>query len=123
MHPKTDGILESSLYVNDVPRSIRFYQEIFGFSVISEFGERGCAMHAGARQVHARCCCCSKRELRAQSLRLTMGTVSYTSRSQFQSTNCPTGSHGSNSAGSTWKRSANGKRAAGAFTFETRIAT
>jgi catechol 2,3-dioxygenase-like lactoylglutathione lyase family enzyme len=51
MHPKTDGILESSLYVNDVPRSIRFYQETFGFSVISEFGERGCAMHAGARQV------------------------------------------------------------------------
>ena len=51
MRPKTDGILESSLYVSDVPRSVRFYQEIFGFSVISEFGERGCAMHAGPRQV------------------------------------------------------------------------
>jgi len=43
MHPKTDGILESSLYVSDVPRSTRFYQETFGFRVISEFGERGCA--------------------------------------------------------------------------------
>lgn len=51
MRPKTDGILESSLYVSDLPRSVRFYQEIFGFSVISEFGERGCAMHAGPRQV------------------------------------------------------------------------
>jgi catechol 2,3-dioxygenase-like lactoylglutathione lyase family enzyme len=51
MRPKTDGILESSLYVSDVPRSARFYQEIFGFSVISDFGERGCAMHAGTRQV------------------------------------------------------------------------
>jgi catechol 2,3-dioxygenase-like lactoylglutathione lyase family enzyme len=51
MRPKTDGILESSLYVSDVPRSVRFYQETFGFSVISEFGERGCAMHAGTRQV------------------------------------------------------------------------
>ncbi len=51
MRPKTDGILESSLYVSDVPRSIRFYEETFGFSVISEFGERGCAMHAGIRQV------------------------------------------------------------------------
>jgi catechol 2,3-dioxygenase-like lactoylglutathione lyase family enzyme len=51
MHPKTDGILESSLYVSDVPRSVRFYQEIFGFSVISDFGERGCAMHAGPQQV------------------------------------------------------------------------
>ncbi len=51
MCPKTDGILESSLYVSDVPRSVRFYQEIFGFSVISEFGERGCAMHAGPSQV------------------------------------------------------------------------
>src|SRR2546428_14105031 len=50
MRPKTDGILESSLYVSDVPRSIRFYQEIFGFSIISEFGERGCAMQAGLRQ-------------------------------------------------------------------------
>jgi catechol 2,3-dioxygenase-like lactoylglutathione lyase family enzyme len=51
MRPKTDGILESSLYVSDVPRSVRFYQETFGFSVISEFGERGCALHAGPRQV------------------------------------------------------------------------
>jgi catechol 2,3-dioxygenase-like lactoylglutathione lyase family enzyme len=50
MRPKTDGILESSLYVSDVPRSIRFYEDIFGFRVISEFGERGCAMQAGARQ-------------------------------------------------------------------------
>lgn len=51
MHPKTDGILESSLYVSDVQRSIRFYQEIFGFQLISDFGERGCAMHAGTHQV------------------------------------------------------------------------
>ena len=51
MPPKADGILESSLYVSDVPRSVRFYQETFGFAVISEFGERGCAMHAGPRQV------------------------------------------------------------------------
>lgn len=51
MRPKTDGILESSLYVSDVPRSIRFYQEIFGFPLISDFGGRGCAMHAGPKQV------------------------------------------------------------------------
>src|SRR3989442_14288993 len=51
MRPKTDGILESSLYVSDVPRSVLFYQETFGFPVISEFGERGCAMQAGSRQV------------------------------------------------------------------------
>jgi catechol 2,3-dioxygenase-like lactoylglutathione lyase family enzyme len=51
MQPKSDGILESSLYVSDVSRSIRFYEEIFGFRVISNFGERGCAMQAGARQV------------------------------------------------------------------------
>jgi catechol 2,3-dioxygenase-like lactoylglutathione lyase family enzyme len=51
MRPKTDGILESSLYVSDVLRSVRFYEATFGFRVISEFGERGCAMHAGPRQV------------------------------------------------------------------------
>jgi catechol 2,3-dioxygenase-like lactoylglutathione lyase family enzyme len=49
--PKTDGILESSLYVSDVLRSLRFYQEIFDFPVISDFGERGCALTAGPRQV------------------------------------------------------------------------
>jgi catechol 2,3-dioxygenase-like lactoylglutathione lyase family enzyme len=51
MRPKIDGILESSLYVSDVPRAVRFYQDTFGFHVISEFGERGCAMQAGVRQV------------------------------------------------------------------------
>jgi len=51
MRPKTDGILETSLYVSDVPRSVHFYEETFGFRVISEFGARGCAMHAGPRQV------------------------------------------------------------------------
>ena len=51
MHPQSDGILESSLYVSDLPRSVRFYQETFGFNVIAEFGERGCAMRAGMRQV------------------------------------------------------------------------
>lgn len=50
MHPKTDGILESCLYVRDVSRSVRFHEEMFGFRVISNF-ERGCAMHAGERQV------------------------------------------------------------------------
>jgi catechol 2,3-dioxygenase-like lactoylglutathione lyase family enzyme len=51
MRPKTDGILESSLYVSDVPRAVSFYEDTFGFHVISEFGERGCAMQAGLRQV------------------------------------------------------------------------
>ena len=51
MHPNTEGILESSLYVDDVARSARFYEAIFGFRVISEFAERGCAMEAGSRQV------------------------------------------------------------------------
>jgi catechol 2,3-dioxygenase-like lactoylglutathione lyase family enzyme len=51
MPPKSDGILESSLYVDDVKRSAEFYGRIFGFRVISDFGSRGCAMGAGARQV------------------------------------------------------------------------
>jgi catechol 2,3-dioxygenase-like lactoylglutathione lyase family enzyme len=51
MHPKTKGILESSLYVTDLARSVHFYEKIFGFRVISDFGGRGCAMEAGDRQV------------------------------------------------------------------------
>jgi catechol 2,3-dioxygenase-like lactoylglutathione lyase family enzyme len=49
--PKTDGILESSLYVSDVGRSARFYESTFGFRVIRELGGRGCAIQAGAHQV------------------------------------------------------------------------
>ena len=51
MCPTTGGILESSLYVSDLARSVRFYQETFGFSVITDFGTRGCAMQAGPHQV------------------------------------------------------------------------
>src|SRR5438132_1019127 len=51
MRPKTNGILESSLYVIDVAHSARFYEKIFGFRVISDFGARGCAMEAGDGQV------------------------------------------------------------------------
>ena len=51
MPPKSEGVLETSLYVDDVMRSARFYERIFGFRVISDFGERGCAMQAGSRQV------------------------------------------------------------------------
>jgi catechol 2,3-dioxygenase-like lactoylglutathione lyase family enzyme len=49
--PKSSGILESALYVEDVRRSAQFYQRIFGFPVISDFGERGCAIKAAERQV------------------------------------------------------------------------
>jgi catechol 2,3-dioxygenase-like lactoylglutathione lyase family enzyme len=31
--------------------SARFYKDIFGFPVISDFGERGCAVQAGKQQV------------------------------------------------------------------------
>src|ERR1700761_6732181 len=51
MPPKSEGILESSLYVADVARSAQFYEKIFGFRVISDFGDRGCAMQAGTAQV------------------------------------------------------------------------
>jgi len=49
--PGTAGILESSLYVADPAVSARFYERIFGFQVICDFGGRGCAMQAGVRQV------------------------------------------------------------------------
>jgi catechol 2,3-dioxygenase-like lactoylglutathione lyase family enzyme len=51
MPPSTQGILESSLYVDDVPASVRFYQKIFGFPVIADFLPRGCALGAGERRV------------------------------------------------------------------------
>jgi catechol 2,3-dioxygenase-like lactoylglutathione lyase family enzyme len=37
MQLKTEGILELSLYVSDVDRSVRFYRETFGLGVISDY--------------------------------------------------------------------------------------
>ena len=50
MPPETRGLLESCLYVDDLSRSVAFYQHIFGFRAIGNFG-RGCALEAGPRQV------------------------------------------------------------------------
>ena len=52
MRPKTDGILESSLYVRDVAQSSQFYEKILGFRVISDFGGRGCAHEAGVWSIY-----------------------------------------------------------------------
>lgn len=49
--PETEGLLESALYVEDVTRSAEFYEKIFGFRMIADFRERGCAMEAGQRRV------------------------------------------------------------------------
>ena len=44
------GVLEPSLYVEDLERSIRFYQEVMQFQkLVSD--ERFCALQAGMRQV------------------------------------------------------------------------
>jgi catechol 2,3-dioxygenase-like lactoylglutathione lyase family enzyme len=53
MRPKVEAILETSLYVADVAASAGFYERIFGFRMISNFGGsgRGCALEAGPRQV------------------------------------------------------------------------
>ncbi len=44
--PKLDGILETALYVDDLDRSVKFYQAIFGFELI-ESGDRLCALAVG----------------------------------------------------------------------------
>ncbi len=47
---KLDGILETSLYVEDLQRSTRFYQTLFGLEVI-DAGERLVALHIAHRQI------------------------------------------------------------------------
>jgi Glyoxalase/Bleomycin resistance protein/Dioxygenase superfamily len=118
MHRRTDGILESSLYVSDLLRSVRFYEDIFGFRVISEFGDRGCAMHAGTRQVLLLFKKGASRTIQSP----TTATASYTSPSLSQLTNWATGNRGFIREESQWKRSASGNWEAGACTSETRTA-
>jgi catechol 2,3-dioxygenase-like lactoylglutathione lyase family enzyme len=51
MPPAIKGVLETCLYVSDVERSARFYEEIFGFERGVDLGGRGRAMHAGGAQL------------------------------------------------------------------------
>jgi catechol 2,3-dioxygenase-like lactoylglutathione lyase family enzyme len=47
--PRLDGVLETSLYVDDPERSARFYRELFGFEVV-DAGERLIALGVTGRQ-------------------------------------------------------------------------
>jgi catechol 2,3-dioxygenase-like lactoylglutathione lyase family enzyme len=50
MAPPLNGLLEAALYVDDIARSVTFYQRVFGFAVIME-DDRLWALAAGPRQV------------------------------------------------------------------------
>jgi len=50
MSPEVDGIVESALYVDDVERSVQFYQRIFGFDVLLQ-DARLAAMGVAGQQV------------------------------------------------------------------------
>jgi catechol 2,3-dioxygenase-like lactoylglutathione lyase family enzyme len=48
--PRVSGILETALYVNDLDRSRRFYETLFGFTTIFQ-DARMCAMEIPSEQV------------------------------------------------------------------------
>lgn len=48
--PRLNGILESSLYVDDPERSAKFYREVFGFTAFAS-GERLVAMQITYKQI------------------------------------------------------------------------
>jgi len=52
--PRVDGVLETALYVDDVERSLKFYQAVLGFETIGS-DERLCAMKIAGRQVLLLC--------------------------------------------------------------------
>jgi catechol 2,3-dioxygenase-like lactoylglutathione lyase family enzyme len=49
--PQLDALLESSLYVEDLARSVRFYQTVLGLELMVSEGERLRAMGVAGRQV------------------------------------------------------------------------
>jgi catechol 2,3-dioxygenase-like lactoylglutathione lyase family enzyme len=48
--PSVNAVLETSLYVADLERAVRFYQDLFGFDVLNA-DERFCALHVAGQQV------------------------------------------------------------------------
>jgi len=52
--PKIEGVVETSLYVTDLDRSVKFYSEVLGFEPIDE-DERITAMGVGSRNVLLLC--------------------------------------------------------------------
>lgn len=48
--PGVTGVLETALYVQDLPRAVRFYEELFGFESLFA-DDRMCAMSVADRQV------------------------------------------------------------------------
>lgn len=51
MPPRVDGLLETSLYVADLDRSVSFYSELFGFKLIHSEGDRFRALSIEGKQV------------------------------------------------------------------------
>ena len=117
MRPKTEGILESSLYVSDLARSIHFYESIFGFRVISDFGQRGCALEAGNRQVLL---LFKKGASRAITAPHDGGGELHLAFA-IRADDCRNGKPGSPKKESRWKRRRNGNWAARAFTSAIQI--
>jgi catechol 2,3-dioxygenase-like lactoylglutathione lyase family enzyme len=48
--PRVTGVLETSLYVDDLDRSVRFYRSLFGLEVLVA-DDRFCALNVADRQV------------------------------------------------------------------------
>jgi catechol 2,3-dioxygenase-like lactoylglutathione lyase family enzyme len=49
--PPIHGVVESILYVDDVPRAVAFYREVMGFVALKGDGDRFQAFDAGGRGV------------------------------------------------------------------------
>lgn len=114
--PALTGVLETALYVDDLPRAVAFYQDVFDLKPMI-IDERICALDVAGKQVLL----LFKRGASRAGRTTAAGLCTW--RSRLTPPNCRRGRNGCGRTGSTWKTGRSGSAVERACTSAIRTGT